>query len=211
MARILRTFGVVAGVVLLVVLAGRFTGVWSEARAPASTEPAVEVPVAVPQPAKATVRPKPRRRTDPARSAKQRWVRAANAICRRAHRESSTLATRLPEQRDLVGLLRLAEAERRLEARSLAELRRLAPPPGAAAGIARLVAAGRRRDAIERRVIGALRKYDFRAALDLAPKLQLAERRFGAVAALLGADDCGGPDLEALAATALDDAAVARP
>jgi hypothetical protein len=207
MTRLLGAFGLVAGIVLLLVLAGWLTGVWSSGRAPeraaASTKPVALAPAA-PQRSAGLVRPKRRHHADAARSAKRRWIRAANAICLRAGRESAALTARLSEQRELAGLARLAEAERRVEARALAELRRLRPAPGDAFAVSRLVAAGRRRDRIERQVVRSVRTRDLPAAVGLAPELELAQRQFGAIAAALGADACGGADLGALATTALD-------
>jgi len=206
MARILRTFAVVAGIVLIVVLGGRLTGVWSDARVPvrasASTEPARPQQPS-PRPRAKAVPTKRHGQASAAVIAKRRWVRDASAICRRASRDSAELTASLPDQREVAGLVRLAEAQRRVELRMLRELRRLRPAAGDAFGVSRLVAVGLRRDRIERRVIAAVRSRDFYRAFALAPDLDLAERQFGALAAALGAKGCGPADLEALSSAAL--------
>jgi hypothetical protein len=207
MTRLLGAFGLVAGIVLLLVLAGWLTGVRSSGQAPeqaeASTEPAVLAPATLPR-SVGHVRPKRRHQAAAARSARRRWSRAANAICVRAGRESDALTARLSEQRDPSGFARLAEAERRVEARTLAELRRLRPAPGDAYALSRLAAVGRRRDRIERQVVRSVRRRDLAAAFALAPDLELAQRQFGAITAALGADACGRVDIGGLATTALD-------
>ncbi|HEX2045040.1 MAG TPA: hypothetical protein VHF23_05365, partial [Gaiellaceae bacterium] len=133
------------------------------------------------------LRPRPVKKSRPAADAAEaRWIREANALCRRARRELE----RLPQPRTPEDAVELLEKVGPLNKRYNGEFLAIPAPASFGKELRELRRLFERDERLVARFLVAARERDGGRVLELAGKLEIASRDESAIMGALGAEDC---------------------